>query len=48
MGDQQRPTPSDWQELASKELKGDPSSLTWVTPEGIETMMRGRMRVLRL
>ena len=35
MGDQQRPTPSDWQELASKELKGDPSSLTWVTPEGI-------------
>jgi len=35
MGDQQRPTPSDWQELATKELKGDPSSLTWVTPEGI-------------
>jgi len=34
MGDQQ-PTPSDWQELATKELKGDPSSLTWVTPEGI-------------
>ena len=35
MGDQQRPTPSDWQELATKELKSDPSSLTWVTPEGI-------------
>ena len=35
MGDQQRPTPSAWQELATKELKGDPSSLTWVTPEGI-------------
>jgi methylmalonyl-CoA mutase len=35
MGDQQRPTLSDWQELATKELKGDPSSLTWDTPEGI-------------
>ncbi|MFO0949663.1 MAG: methylmalonyl-CoA mutase family protein, partial [Isosphaeraceae bacterium] len=35
MGDQQRPTLSDWQELATKELKGDPSSLTWMTPEGI-------------
>ena len=24
-----------WQELASKELKGDPESLVWHTPEGI-------------
>jgi methylmalonyl-CoA mutase len=41
MGDSQRPTQpdsgelADWQELAAKELKGDPSSLTWMTPEGI-------------
>ena len=35
MGDQQRPTLSDWQELATKELKGDPASLTRMTPEGI-------------
>ena len=34
MGDQQRPTPSAWQELATKELKGDPSSLTWVHARG--------------
>ena len=26
---------SDWEALAAKELKGDPASLTWVTPEGI-------------
>ncbi|MET0628458.1 MAG: methylmalonyl-CoA mutase [Acidimicrobiia bacterium] len=25
----------DWRELAAKELKGDPESLTWLTPEGI-------------
>jgi methylmalonyl-CoA mutase len=30
-----RPTLSDWEALAAKELKGDPASLTWVTPEGI-------------
>ncbi len=36
MGDTQRPTPSDWQELAARELRGtDPASLTWSTPEGI-------------
>jgi methylmalonyl-CoA mutase len=36
MGDTQRPTPSDWQELAAKELRGtDPAALTWSTPEGI-------------
>ncbi len=27
---------SDWEELASKEVKGDPSSLAWNTPEGIK------------
>ena len=30
-----RPTLSDWEKLAAKELKGDPGSLTWLTPEGI-------------
>jgi methylmalonyl-CoA mutase len=30
-----RPLISDWEALAAKELKGDPASLTWVTPEGI-------------
>ena len=29
-------TLSDWEELASKEVKGDPSSLLWSTPEGID------------
>jgi methylmalonyl-CoA mutase len=35
MGDTERPTRADWQELAAKEVKGDPSKLTWMTPEGI-------------
>jgi methylmalonyl-CoA mutase len=31
-----KPTRSDWQELATKELRGaDPESLVWDTPEGI-------------
>src|SRR6476469_949391 len=29
------PTVGDWEELARKELKGDPESLVWATPEGI-------------
>ena len=29
------PTLPDWEALASKELKGDPESLVWHTPEGI-------------
>ena len=29
------PTVRDWEELARKELKGDPESLVWATPEGI-------------
>src|SRR3954464_5374278 len=33
MGD--APTVRDWEELAGKELKGDPESLVWATPEGI-------------
>jgi methylmalonyl-CoA mutase len=33
MGDE--PTLQDWEELARKELKGDPGSLVWHTPEGI-------------
>jgi methylmalonyl-CoA mutase len=36
MGDSKRPTTSDWQELAAKELRGkDPADLLWTTPEGI-------------
>ncbi len=35
MGNSERPTRSDWQELAAKEVKGDPAKLTWATPEGI-------------
>ncbi len=30
-----RPSISRWEALAAKELKGDPASLTWATPEGI-------------
>ncbi|MEX2100166.1 MAG: methylmalonyl-CoA mutase family protein, partial [Acidimicrobiia bacterium] len=30
-----RPTLSDWEKLAAKEVKGDPESLQRVTPEGI-------------
>ncbi|HXY94720.1 MAG TPA: methylmalonyl-CoA mutase [Acidimicrobiia bacterium] len=33
MGDE--PTVHDWEELASKEVKGDPETLVWHTPEGI-------------
>ncbi|MFI5053825.1 MAG: methylmalonyl-CoA mutase [Acidimicrobiia bacterium] len=35
MGDSERATRADWQDLAAKEVKGDPSTLTWTTPEGI-------------
>jgi methylmalonyl-CoA mutase len=35
MSDRERATRADWQELAAKEVKGDPSKLTWTTPEGI-------------
>jgi methylmalonyl-CoA mutase len=35
MGDSERVTRADWQELAAKEVKGDPAKLTWNTPEGI-------------
>ena len=35
MGDTERPTRSDWEALAAKEVKGDLEKLTWVTPEGI-------------
>ena len=31
----EEPTLRDWEELARKELKGDPESLVWDTPEGI-------------
>jgi methylmalonyl-CoA mutase len=31
----EQPTVRDWEELAGKELKGDPESLVWETPEGI-------------
>src|SRR6476469_5732454 len=36
MGDSERPTRSDWEALASKEVKGDLDRLTWHTPEGID------------
>jgi methylmalonyl-CoA mutase len=36
MGDSERPTRSDWEALASKEVKGDLDKLTWHTPEGID------------
>ncbi len=35
MGDSERPARSDWEALASKEVKGDLDRLTWLTPEGI-------------
>ena len=35
MGDTERPTRSDWEALAAKEVKGDLDKLTWITPEGI-------------
>src|SRR5712692_4538065 len=35
MGDSERATRAEWQELAAKEVKADPSTLTWTTPEGI-------------
>ena len=35
MGDSERPTRSDWEALAAKEVKGDLDALTWHTPEGI-------------
>ena len=35
MGDSERPTRSDWEALAAKEVKGDLDALTWLTPEGI-------------
>ncbi len=36
MGEQRsQPGIDDWRELAAKEVKGDPDSLTWPTPEGI-------------
>ena len=47
MGDTQRPTPSDWQELAAKELKGDPASLDLEHPRGHPgqaALHRGRPR----
>src|SRR5215470_881859 len=31
----EHPTLHDWDALARKELKGDPASLVWHTPEGI-------------
>ena len=31
----EEPGLADWEELARKELKGDPESLVWTTPEGI-------------
>ena len=31
----EQPTRRDWEELAGKELKGNPESLVWHTPEGI-------------
>jgi methylmalonyl-CoA mutase len=36
MGDSARPTRSDWDALAAKEVKGDLDALTWTTPEGID------------
>ncbi len=36
MGDRERPTRSDWEALAGKEVKGDLDKLTWHTPEGID------------
>ena len=36
MGDSERPTRSDWEALAGKEVKGDLDALTWHTPEGID------------
>jgi methylmalonyl-CoA mutase len=36
MGERARPTRSDWEALASKEVKGDLDRLTWHTPEGID------------
>jgi methylmalonyl-CoA mutase len=36
MGDSARPTRSDWEALATKEVKGDLDRLTWHTPEGID------------
>ena len=36
MGDSERPTRSDWEALAAKEVKGDLDALTWTTPEGID------------
>src|SRR3954452_21037814 len=36
MGDHERPTRSDWEALAGKEVKGDLDKLTWATPEGID------------
>jgi methylmalonyl-CoA mutase len=36
MGDSERPTRSDWEALAAKEVKGDLDRLTWHTPEGID------------
>ena len=36
MGDSERPTRSDWEALAAKEVKGDLDALTWHTPEGID------------
>ena len=35
MGERERPTRSDWEALAAKEVKGDLGALTWHTPEGI-------------
>ncbi|MCB1463313.1 MAG: methylmalonyl-CoA mutase, partial [Nitratireductor sp.] len=31
-----KPTLPEWRSLAEKEIKGDPESLTWHTPEGID------------
>src|SRR5438874_2406907 len=36
MGERERPTRSDWEALAAKEVKGDLDALTWHTPEGID------------
>jgi methylmalonyl-CoA mutase len=36
MGERERPSRSDWEALASKEIKGDLDRLTWHTPEGID------------
>ena len=45
-----RPAVEQWRELAAKELKGDPESLVWQTPEGIPVaaaLHRGRPRGAR-